>query len=373
MSLSLIYIVMPLITIFIIPHIQIGRISRYKTILFFFAISYILMCGLRDGGGADDESYRLYYEMGYGGEIFQIFTDKEPLFNLLRFFCYALNLNYKGLFLCYAIITILFVCLALKNLNLPLENLVLYIAAFYFIAFSGMFTAMRQAAAMAIVFYIYSCKNLSILKRIVLWLLIVCTHYGFVLLILIEIVLCIFRYHFSNLIIISILVISVAIGMFIRLDNLVQQITSMLGLFDYMNDAANYDNVAGIGIVTWFLLILYFLKNIIYNKSTGVKLTTNDNFNKSAIAIDDKANMAQMLYFVLIAITQQMRWGNRIAYYYLLFVPFLMVDAANYVRLNNTKVDLSWLIKVILYIGFELLMFFYFGEDGYVWSIKIFN
>lgn len=88
MKLSIIYVILPFITLFIVSRIKVKNINSEKLILFFFAVSYIFLCGLRDGGGADDLSYRAYYEKGYGGNITDVFWKRAPI----QFVAY--NLHY---------------------------------------------------------------------------------------------------------------------------------------------------------------------------------------------------------------------------------------------------------------------------------------
>lgn len=361
MKLSMIYVILPFLTLFIVSRIKVKNIDSEKLILFFFAVSYIFLCGLRDGGGADDLSYRAYYEKGYGGNILQMFSGKEPLFNLLRIICTTLGMNYKGLFLAYAVITVAFLCAALSNCRLDKDDLILYIAAFYFVSFSGMFTTMRQAAAMSMLFYLKSCHNLSWKRRCVLWMLIVCTHYGFIILLPIEVFFALWNGKLNSFVKGLIPICALLVGSFIHLDGLIQKITSTLGLYSYMNDKENFSSATAIGIVAISLFGLYIL-NLLFESRSSIQVDTG---------VESKIHESTMLYFSLLFLTANMRWGNRICYYYLLFVPFVVIEFAGHFMINGSSRKLRTVLSLVLYVGFEWIMLGYFGTSGYAWSIRL--
>lgn len=361
MKLSMIYVILPFITLFIAPMVKTKNINQEKLILFFFAVSYIFLCGLRDGGGADDLSYRVYYEKGYGGNILQMFSGKEPLFNLLRIICNTLGMNYKGVFLAYAVITVAFLCAALSNCRLDKDDLMLYIAAFYFISFSGMFTTMRQAAAMSMNFYLKSCHSPSWKKRCVLWMLIVCTHYGFIILLPIEVFFALWKEKLSFFVKSLIPICALLVGNFISFDGVIQKITSILELYSYMNDKENFSLATAIGIVAILLFGVYIL-NLLLKSRSSIQVDTK---------VGSKIQESTMLYFSLLFLTANMRWSNRICYYYLPFVPFVIVEFAGHLMVNGSSRKLRTVLSLILYVGFEWIMLSYFGTSGYAWSIRL--
>lgn len=352
------------IMIFIIPNIIIGNtqnqhLRKKNVISSFFALSYIILCGLRDSGGADDMVYKMFYVQDIGGGIFQMFKGKEPLFNLLKFIGYTLKLNYKWLFLSYAIITAIFLGIGLKNYYRKRVGIQLYIASFFVITYSAMFTTMRQAAAMAILFYLYSLENPTWKRRIILWACILCTHYGFIILLPIEVIMVIREYRINRYIKILVPITSLFLGSYVNIASLIGKITSSLGLYSYMTSDQNYNTSAGVGIVNIILLIIYIYNNY------RIK---NNNIQKKTL---EYISWGQMMYLSLMFLTMNMRWGNRIGYYYMVFMPFLIVDFLESLPLDiKSKKQVLYIFLIILYICFLWISKEMLGIEGYQWSVN---
>lgn len=79
------YMILPFLLVSIVPNIRMVSLGRRnKRIIWRWVVTYVILCGLRDYAGIDNASYRRYYEMGYGGSVFSLFGEKEPLFIIFR-------------------------------------------------------------------------------------------------------------------------------------------------------------------------------------------------------------------------------------------------------------------------------------------------
>ena len=338
-------------------------------IIISFAIVYIIIYGLRDYGGADDFSYKLYYEQNYGGSFFQIFaTDKEPLFNVLKYIGYTFHFNYKFVFLGYAVFQIVFLSLGIKNYYNNKTDAILYISSFLFISYSAIFTTMRQAAAMTVLFFMYSIKDLKWKKRIILWILLIFCHYGFIILLPIELLMTIKKYKVSNKTKIVVPIVCYLVGHIIKLNELISFITRTLGMFNYMNSESNYSHSSNLGIVIWILFILYVF-NIIYSGYKNKPSADEKEQQSNAVSF------GQMMYFSLIFLTSEMRWANRLSYYYLLFVPIIIIRffKSFSFKTSNDSIIVKYILISIMYVLFIIVMKNVLGEEGYVWSLNFFN
>lgn len=175
-------IIVPFIILFIIPRIKILycypiiknrsiKIEK-RIILIIFILMYLILFGQRYGGGADDEAYQMFYEYNHGFS-YQLFWGKEPVFNILRAFGHLLDLDYKWLFFSYSLLTAVPFSMAIYNYFNAKQDLILYIAAFLFIAYTTLLTTMRQAIVIALLFYLFSLKNISLKKRIIFWFIMI--------------------------------------------------------------------------------------------------------------------------------------------------------------------------------------------------------
>ncbi len=371
----LLYYIFPFFLLYIIPNIKTKVVAgknrnlkrdnseKFFWIFLIFSISFIWMYGLRDMGGADDAAYRLYYERNYGGGVFDFLnTDKEPLFNLLKAIGYTFGLNYKTLFIGYAAIDLCFLISALKNYYRTKSHLTLYLAAFFFIAFSGVFTTMRQSAATAILFYLYSLENPSRKKRIVLWALIILSHYGFLILLPFEIVFSEKQYRISKTTKVIVPCVCLVMGGFINLSGIIQKITSVLGLYNYMNGSGNYTGNSNLGIVTVIMFLIYLYLLLVNGRLSGV---TGEDFNAV-----NKISYGNMMYFSIMFLTSRLKWGNRLGCYYLFTVPMLIPFLYDALPVKKKGKLLKYSIITVLYFGFIMVMKGILGENGYIWSLN---
>lgn len=367
----ILYTILPFIVLFLAPSINvrivIGDRSRQKKqlfwVLFAFMVMLIFIYGFRDSGGADDAVYRLYYERDYGGSFLDFFeASKEPVFNAIKALGYALGLNYKGLYLGYAIVTIYFLIAGLKNYYEIKTDVTLYIAAFLFVAFPAVMTVMRQAAAMAMLFYLYSIRKPTWKQRIVIWFLILCTHYGFAILLPVEIIISCIKYRLSTPIKILVPLGCLVIGQTVNLNEVIRAITSILGLYNYMNDDANYTDAAGLGIVTFGLFALYIFK-LLYRRCKCNQFT-DEQYQQT-----NGADFAQMMYFSLLLLTVNLRWANRLGMFYTFMVPQIIVECFDLLPVRKGRQLLFYIALVLLYVLFIVYMQGIFGQDGYQWSL----
>lgn len=362
------YILFPFLLLFIVPNLSTGTVEkRNSRMLRMWVITYIVLCGLRDSGGADDSSYWMYYEMNYGGGIFSLFGDKEPLFNIFRQLGYLMNANYKWLFICYAVFTAVVVAFALKKYFEDEPGLAIFIAAMLFLSYSSMFTVMRQAAAMALMLLMYSKNNLSWKISILFWFAILCCHSGFVIVLIIEIVAKAINYRTSRIVRVAVPMVCFGLGQLLNLSSIIEVITTNLGLFSYMTSSANFEKSSAIGLVFYVSFALYLVKEWMTYKYEG--RLDGENLKK-----ERRIAFGQMMFFSLLFLTSNLRWGNRIGYYYTLFIPFIIVDFWKYLPVKGeSRRVLSLAMKVLLFAGFIFVMNAQLGEAGYQWSLKFFN
>ncbi len=333
-------------------------------IFLMFFIAYIWMYGLRDMGGADDAAYRLYYERNYGGGVFDFLsTDKEPLFNSLKVIGYTFGLNYKVLFLGYAIVDICFLIAALRNYFSTKSDLILYLAAFYFVVFSSIFTTMRQGAAMAILFYLYSIDKPGWKKKLLLWFLMVCSHYGFLILLPFEILISLKDYHLKKTIKIIVPFACLFIGLAVDLGGIIQKITGILGLFDYMNSGENYIDGTNISIVALVLFAVYLY--LLLADRNGLIY-----FSERSKRSFDKILYGNMMYLSIMFLTAKLKWGNRLGYYYFFTVPMLIPCFYKALPVKEKGLLLEYGFITIMFIGFLFVMKDVLGNGGYVWSLN---
>lgn len=364
----ILYIMIPFVLLFIMPHVQTRTLDKHnKLILWMLVITYVILCGLRDSGGADDSSYRIYYEMDYGGSIFSLLGNKEPLFNIFRELGYLINANYKWMFMCYAVFTAVIIALALKEYFRDEPGLAIYIAAFLFLSYSSMFTVMRQATAMSLMLLLYSRDNLSWKKSVLYWFAIICCHSGFVVVLVFEIIAKKLKYRISRIFRVLVPLVCFGIGQVFNFSPIIEWFTSKIGLFSYMNTSENFGKSTAIGLVLYVSFILYLIKEW---------LDYRHKWKQDKVCLEKKNKIAygQMMYFSLLFLTSNLRWGNRVAYYYTLFIPFVIVDLWKLlpVKSKDRKI-LSLIFKLVLYICFLIVMNGQLGEAGYQWSLNFWN
>lgn len=109
------------------------------------------------------------------------------------------------------------------------------------------------------------------------------------------------------------------IGQVLNLSSIIEWITSKLGLFSYMNTSANFEKSSAIGLVFYVCFALFLIKEWLDYKC---------GWRQDAECLEKKNKIAygQMMYFSSLFLTSNLRWSNRIGYYYTLFVPFIIVD-----------------------------------------------
>lgn len=354
---------------FVIALFPIKKENKFKIFIIYFIFLYVFLIGFRDFGGADDVIYRSYYENNYESDALQLFQGKEPLFNLIRILGKSLSLNYKFIFLVYSIITSLFIGLGLKNYIKKYNNefkitfLLLFILGFYVIVLTTAITTMRQIVAASILFYMHSLDNISMKKRIIFWFFIICCHYGFVFVIPFELITYIKKYKVKRF---TLFIIPVICYIFSKLDfsNIISNITSIFKIYDYLNFDDNYVASDIIGIVAISLFFIYLLKIINYKKYIESNIVDEKILNRTTCC--------QMLYFSLLFLTSNMKWTNRVSYYYMIFMPFLLFDLCNVLPVNNSsKKKIKSIVLITFYILSLYFMFQIYDPQVYQWSINL--
>lgn len=371
----ILYATVTAVLLFIVPEINKSKKTKRGTnnnwvMLIAFVITYILLCGLRDGGGHDDEMYKLYYNSNYGGSIFSFLQEKEPLFNIIRQAGYELGVNYKFMFLCYALITSIFIAAALKNYFENDDGIDLYIAAMFFLVYTSLFTVMRQAVGMAIIFYLYSCENLSWKKRVLLWFAILCSHTGFIVMLPIEFLITFTKYKINNKILIIVPIVCLILGRSVDLNRIIEFVTSKTGLFEYMNRESNFNQESNIGVVAYSLFAVYLINMMRINTIRS----HNSDLSERMVKLNDGLLWGQMMYFSILFLTSTLRWGNRIGYYYMLFAPFVLFNFLKLFALRPKEIFLIRKIMIaVLYVFFLFTVYFFLGKEGYQWSLNMFS
>lgn len=226
-----------------------------------------------------------------------------------------------------------------------------------------MFTIMRQALASSILFYMYSFSELPWKKKFFFWFLIICTHYGFLILIPVEIFLSLKKYKIGWKIKIAILIICFILGYLGSLSNVLLIVTNVLNVYKYMNMSENYMEENNLGIVIFILFIIYIYS--LYR----TKIVEKKGYRETLKA--RKNSITQMLYIAIMFITMRTRWANRLCYYYLPFMPVLLVDFFNLLPLNKScKSMLRYIFIISMGVAFVFLMKKILGCEGYCWSFK---
>ena len=352
-------IIVPFIILFIIPRIKILycyliiknrsiKIEK-RIILIIFILMYLILFGQRYGGGADDEAYQMFYEYNHGFS-YQLFWGKEPVFNILRAFGHLLDLDYKWLFFSYSLLTAVPFSMAIYNYFNAKQDLILYIAAFLFIAYTTLLTTMRQAIVIALLFYLFSLKNISLKKRIIFWFIMICSHYGFILILPLEILAYKLKYKFKKCFLITIPITCYFIGKIINFEIIINFIAKYLKTFTYMTLSENFNVQTEFSIVICILFVLYVIK--IANLKKVIRNADGEYTNYY-----NKFLYAQMMYFSLSFLTMRLRWGNRLAYYYILYMPLLIIDLINFLNLSaRSKRQITCFLEAVFYVFFLLVV-----------------
>lgn len=292
-------------------------------LLVLFFLCGTIMIGLRDGGGVDDSQYRLFYEMGYGlNSINSFLTQKEPFYVLIRQIGVACGLNYKFMFLVYATASMAFICCGIKKFNLGKSFTAVYIFGFFVIAYTTLFTTMRQTLAIAILFYYYSLEKPTIKQKIGLFVLAFCAHYSSIVVLLIEIFRIKIERRIDKIWKIIIPIICLVCGTIIDFQSLLSKITSLIGMYDYMNWDDNFLSNSNVGIFTFLLFAGYIVKVWNLKQQEGCSL---------------KIESLQLIYFSLAFLTSHLRWGNRIQLFYIMFVPFVLIEDLECISQESRK------------------------------------
>ena len=336
------------------------RINMSIPVIFFFVISIIFFMGFRNGGGIDDESYKLFYESEYGRNSWiGVLSQKEPIFILFSNISKHFGINYKGLFLLYAIFQGFFLFKALKNYFINPWEVSLFVAGYFFFVYSSSFTVMRQASAMVIIFYYYSLSNIK--KRKWGWALAILSficHYGAIIAILIEAIRKIFFNKLKLGVIwkIGLPLVCLALSYIINFQNILQYITAALNMYSYMQQSENYLADSKLGRVAFVAFVIYcFL--LIYENISKKKIDDNT----------ENIHFIQMLYFSLTFLTAHLRWGSRIQLYSIMFLPFLLIDIS---KLFKNKIIVMFTFCVILVLGTIYIFSYIDGIANYQWSVN---
>lgn len=337
--------------------------KKFATIM--LAIMYILLCGLKDAGGQDDLEYKRIYEENYGTQ-FVFLKGKEPLYLILRIVGKSFNLNYKSMFLFYAVITAFFISRACLNFFDSARNIQLFSAAFLFIAFPTAFTVMRQTVAMAIVFYIYSKKTISWKSRILLWTFAILSHYGFILLLPIEILGCVRQYQINRTLRWSVPMICWGVGSLGIVAWLINIVVTYTGMYSYMSTAAENSIKSGSGIVKITIVIIYLLVTFLSIKKSKV-----NEKNKEKDLRENKIVWGEFFYISIFLFTQNIWGASRIAFYYLLFAPMLVIQLLEVINFNKKTRKLVKNICIwTLYVLYLIYVKNNIVSDAFSWSFS---
>lgn len=310
------------------------KAKRISFQLFLFFLCGLSLIGLRDGGGVDDSQYRLFYEQGYGASLVNGFlTQKEPVFILIRQVGVALKLNYKFMFFMYAALAMLYICLALKNYKLNKNSLTIYILGFFCIAYTSAYTTMRQTLAMTIILYYYSLEKPTVKQSIVLSLLAFFTHYGSIIVVLIEFIRRKLEFRLNKVWKTFIPIICLIGGRIIDFQRIFERITSVTGMYSYMNLNENYLASSNVGLFTLVMFAGYVLKVWSAKHKTEMLL---------------RLESLQLIYFALAFLTSHLRWGTRIQMYYILFIPFIFIEDLKCISVSSRKIAIPLLAVLLI-------------------------
>lgn len=370
-------ILAPLLVL-ILPSLSMRRISRKRLAVFLFFICFVLLCGLKDYGGQDDSSYRLFYEQNYASS-FIFLQGKEPLFLLLRIIGKSMGLNYKWMFLSYSILAAVFFSKACMNYFDSGAQVKLFSLAFLFIAFPATLTVMRQTVAMAIVFYAYSIPNKNLKKRIVLWTVAILSHYGLILLLPIEVLGYMRKYRVNNFLRVAIPFICLVIGYTNFVAKIINTVVNWTGMYSYMLNSSE-SSVDGSGVVKIVLILLYLLVVFLDTRYHFTKENSNIDSNEDEICCfftqeaQSKILWGEMLYLSLILISGKIWGASRIGYYYLFFAPMLVLQTLEIINFDDKSRKIArGFTVVMLYVFFLLYVRSSLATGGYSWSVNFTN
>lgn len=321
--------------------------NMQRLLLIMFVLLLLLMWGLRMDGGADDKEYKLFYEKGYGlyRAKGRLLTGKEPIFVVLVRLGKALGYDYSFLFFGYSAVTTVFLVLALREYKLYTEELLIYILGFMMFVYTSIFTVMRQAAAMAVILYYYSLDKKK-RKKHVIWLLPMAfiSHYSVLAAAIIEVLRRMFKNDLSKKSVKILLpLIALALARVLNFELIIEKITSMFGgIYEYMNYSGNFNNQSNVGILLILSYIAYILKILMSDK----RVTFGADTEKT-----ETVEQLQTIYFTLAFLMSYLRWGSRLQLFYLMFIPFILVDLVNCILKNQRRMA-SLIVSIFIELGF---------------------
>lgn len=316
---------MLLILIMIILFILYFLLDEKKYLKWGIVISFILIAtifALRNNLGMDDERYRHLFDIiaTKNTKMYWDLAGVEKSYFILCFLFSSIGLNYKSLFVFYALISFFFLILIAKNLSLSKNHLFIWILCFMAFCFTPYLTVMRQFAASTISIYaIIKFDNNNFVKPFLLFVIAQLIHSSAMILL----PFCFIKnIHFKKEIMLYVLLpligLLISITPFWQFVGDIAEKLNLGGYFTYINNTNG--SLGGTGIMVFSLYIIYALSLLWVYHSNRERI-----YNPT---INLFAKLGSMFFF-LFFLTQKTGYLGRIYYPFYLFEGVSLITILN--------------------------------------------
>ncbi len=285
----------------------VGKKNMLPINVIFFML--FLLYGCRDYGGIDDTTYiNAFQGANSGASVYGM----EKSFLIISQLLGGLGLNYKSIFLLYALIAFVFMYLSYKKLCKNRYEWIVALLGFLVFAFIPTITVMRQFTAAAILMYAFILRFEKSNKRSLAFmglatLIHVGASIGFWFFLLIP-----KRFSVATKVIIPLM------GLIIGYSGIMVEILKVIHYIvpdKYSGYLSNSNtNTPDIGILHLILITIYLLQFIV-----PLVFRVETKFNRSI----EFLQIMQMIYFFMYFATLSSGWASRVSLYFVLFVPFI--------------------------------------------------
>ena len=313
-----------LLTFFLL--VFMGKKNNLPISITFFML--FLLYGCRDYGGVDDTTYIEAFEGANNGTIVY---GMEKSFLIISRVLGEFGLNYKSVFLLYALVSFIFTYLSYKRLCKNRYEWLIALLGFLVFALVPTITVMRQFAAAAILAYAFTLRfekrNKSSLVLIGLATLIhVGSSIGFFVFLLIP-----KRFSVTTKIIIPL------IGLVIGYSGILAGILKIVQYIvpdKYTGYLSNSNTTSpDVGILHLILITVYILQFIL------PAVFKMENVSNRSIEF---LQVMQMIYFLMYFSTLASGWASRVSLYFVLFVPFIFKTFISIFKLETDRKLIYW-------------------------------
>lgn len=295
-------------------------------VLIFLALFF----GLRDNLAIDDTSYmNIFKDVQLGNPVYieQTFVIICKIVNNI------FNMNYKLVFLLYAVLSFLFVYLIIKKLDIKKYEFWIFILSFIAFCFIPYLNAMRQFLASTI--FIYSMLLFNEKKYLKTALLIIFAglihNSAYILIIFIPL----FnnKMNISNKLKIAIPFLAIILGNTSIVETILTFVFQKLNIsyIGYVTNASD-TSLTNSGLLIY---LLYFVYTIQY----FFKVKSDDEY-------ENFIEKGEMLFFVTFFITQGLGFTRRVSYFFMIFESFIFITLLR--RTDNTKNKTNLIVLITI-------------------------